>query len=376
MALYSNLNPDTERTDASYAELFAEFKVDEQEELAENTTRGQIALYINAIQHAVHRPFQLYRASLSPRVLLAPESCGPGSSRFVNEPFTTQHLYLVGQATRCYSAYDPEQDCLAFLKDFWRNSQYEAEHSVYVKLHTAKVSSILRALAAGDVEGEEVQDSLQRIDLKDDGCQLIHYRLVLNVLGEPITNATSTFSFVKAISDALKAHKEAWYLTIPLPPTLSQQNHIHEIRDDLESFVHKRLYLLQQFNQDEDTATYSRESVLQFSFLMTTEPFKQLIDQMFVAADSLYAPETFIRKHVKYELMEELLSLDQPSRLNKFKLLKDPFVREQRLLCEISERQGRLLTHDWIMEVFERALKAEGWVEGDWQEQPIAEPHY
>ncbi|KAF5349881.1 hypothetical protein D9757_013993 [Collybiopsis confluens] len=214
------------------------------------------------------------------------------------------------------------------FKDCWRNSQYEAEHLVYRKLHASKVSNIADVLAAGDVEGDEVQDSLQRTNLKNDGFQLIHYRLVLDVLGEPITNSTSTFTFIHAISHALTAHKEAcekakilrqdisvgniilwkgkgylidWERAKDINDTsprtnsrtgswqflsrrlLSQQNHIHEIRDDLESFVfvvaytairyarngldpEKRLYLLQQFNRDENTATYCRESTREYGF--------------------------------------------------------------------------------------------------------------
>ncbi|KAF5339940.1 hypothetical protein D9757_014437 [Collybiopsis confluens] len=519
LSLYSDLHPPIRKgSDASRAELFAEFKVDKQDdpfpvgdgadtELAKNT-RGQIVLYINAIQCMQQRTrvfsffilkdccrllchsraglqytdafnytklpylheflWRLSHADLARRghdtTMVSLNDTHPDAARarqklpkgkscsqvyqvvvgkktlFVNEPFTTQHLYPVGRATRCYSAYDPEQNHLVLLKDCWRNSQYEAEHAVYEKLHAAKVSSILRVLAAGDVAGEEGQDSLQRTDLKDDGYQLVHYRLVLNAMGKPITDSASTFTFVTAISDALKAHREAcenahilhrdisvgniilcqgrgylidWERAKDIndksPRTnsrtgtwqflsrrlLSQQNHIHEIRDDLESFVfvvaytairyakntlppHKRLYLLQQFNQDENNATYSRESLVKFPFLMTTKPFNQLVDQLVLAADSLYAPETFMRTQVNSEFFEKLVLLKQLNYDNDplaLELFMNPLTWEQQVLCEISERQERLLTHGWIIEVLESALKAEGWDEKDWEEQPLAEPH-
>ncbi|KAF5370261.1 hypothetical protein D9757_012013 [Collybiopsis confluens] len=532
MALYRQFSPGTKkRTNASRAELFGEFKVreiddpfpdpkgtrgesgtvdesrtvdeartvdesgtggesgtgevkdDDGEPFADpkqtggqsataRDTRGQITLYINAIQSIQHRTRVFFFFILRDRCRLfchsragtqytdlfkhteqpylheffwrlsaakAREKLPNGmtcsqlyrvkvgtKTLFINEPFTTQHLYPVGRATRCYSAYDPESDGLVLLKDCWRNSKYEAEHLIYNKLHAAHVTHIPHALAGADVQG-----FLQSTELEPNGHQLIHYRLVLDIVGMPITESTSTFAFTEAIRDALIAHREAYdnanllhrdisigniviwqgqgylidweqakdindnsartnsrtgtwqFLSVRL---LSQPNHIHEIRDDLESFVYvmvhtavrfaandltpeKRMFLLQQFNHNEDSATFGREVIVGKGgalFDLTTTSFGALLDELTTAVRTLYAKESEIEALVKFDLLQDPASLVQ---------LKDVSALEQLLRCRVPERRARLLSHDWITKVFEHALKAPGWAEGDWMVQPVADPH-
>ncbi|KAF5389337.1 hypothetical protein D9757_003507 [Collybiopsis confluens] len=85
----------------------------------------------------------------------------------------------------------------------WRNDKYKREDLVYAVLEDAGVCNIPRALAAGDVG----QGSLSYAEIGQH--LLIHYRLILDIVGEPVTNASTTLVFSNAIHDALRARRQA-----------------------------------------------------------------------------------------------------------------------------------------------------------------------
>jgi hypothetical protein len=127
-------------------------------------------------------------------------------SFYVTAPFTRSHHYPVGRGTRCFVAVDKNTQQKCLLKDAWRLDGYHREHEVYDRLHTAGVRNIPGGLAAGDVAG-------QRCGYFQDGWQVpsgstirrhSHYRIVLDVVGEPLVDFESTHSMVQYVRDALE----------------------------------------------------------------------------------------------------------------------------------------------------------------------------
>lgn len=118
---------------------------------------------------------------------------------YISSPFTTTHGYPVGRGTRCYEAYNPVNGKRVLLKDTWRYAEYPPEHEIYEKLRDSGVSNVLRVVAWGDVEGP-----LQTCG-RDGGLrELIHYRIVLDKVGQSLTEFDSTHQFITVIRDALR----------------------------------------------------------------------------------------------------------------------------------------------------------------------------
>ena len=125
---------------------------------------------------------------------------------------------LFGRSTLGYIGYDMETTNLVYLKDFWRTDLpgIQKEGDVYRELHSAQVSNIARLGLAGDVpktpgsmdtEPGEVQRT--RTQEFGDGCgrahvdPYVHYRLVLETLGRPLTTFKSTRQLCEVIRDAI-----------------------------------------------------------------------------------------------------------------------------------------------------------------------------
>ncbi|ETW82699.1 hypothetical protein HETIRDRAFT_382749 [Heterobasidion irregulare TC 32-1] len=200
----------------------------------------------------------------------------------------------VGRGTKGYEALDLETGELVYLKDTWR---YEAdrmkkEGDTYRKLAANGVSHIPRVACAGDVEGQRTRTH----DFTDeDWCcgepevrQHRHYRLVLKDLGRPLSEFNSTRELCQVLLEAIIAHMEAFKVDVlhqdisggnilitddghallidwELAKRVSEEKSprqdwrtgtwqfistailenprkVHELRDDLESFLHVLLY--------------------------------------------------------------------------------------------------------------------------------------
>jgi hypothetical protein len=129
-----------------------------------------------------------------------------GDRSFVSTPFTRTHLEPMGRSTRCFVAVDSEtyQKCL--LKDTWRVNVYHSEGEVYQKLQEHQVPNIPNVLGAGDVPD-------QRCGYPSAGWTIprnatirkhIHYRIVLDIVGRPLTKFESTHALVGYVRDALQ----------------------------------------------------------------------------------------------------------------------------------------------------------------------------
>ena len=125
---------------------------------------------------------------------------------------------LFGRSTFGYIGYDMETTNLVYLKDFWRKDLpgIQKEGDVYRELHLAQVSNIARLGLAGDVPRtpgsvDTEPGDFQRTRTQDFGDgpgrervdPYVHYRLVLETLGRPLTTFKSTRQLCEVIRDAI-----------------------------------------------------------------------------------------------------------------------------------------------------------------------------
>ncbi|KAF8502737.1 hypothetical protein F5888DRAFT_1115378 [Russula emetica] len=132
---------------------------------------------------------------------------------------------LFGRCTFGYIAYDVATSKLVYLKDFWRIDlpRIQKEGDVYRKLHDAEVPNIPTLGPAGDVplspdHANTFPLAVQRTKTQDyEWCTgrpcvepYVHYRLVLETLGQPLNTFKSTRQLCEAIRDAIVAHTAAY----------------------------------------------------------------------------------------------------------------------------------------------------------------------
>ncbi|KAF5377728.1 hypothetical protein D9757_009366 [Collybiopsis confluens] len=479
MGLYSKARRNKPPTDASEAELFGEFKVKaaddpfpdpakiaaEDEKALARDTRGQITLYINAIQATQHRTrvffffilgdqcrlfchsragtqytqlfkytrtshlheffWRLSHASPAARghdaTFIPVSSPNNRSGRrarqklnldreetlyqvtineqklYVARAFTRAHAYPIGRGTRCFAAYDPQSPHLVLLKDCWRYAKYDPEHAIYKQLHDSDVHHIPGVIVAGDVNGVFHKT-------KVNGYELIHYRLVLNIFGEPLTKAGSTYVFCKAISTALsgiilsqgqgylidweraksisksgartKDRTGTWeFLSIRLLQDSDNDDPqvVHAIRDDLESFVHVMMYCALRYAANGLTPKYRMFNLEDFEytrrgpdvrklmlilagvghFELSTQPFSDLLDRLVESLGHLYTKPQILA--------------------GRFRLRMDPAQVD----AEVRKAQSLMLTHDWMKNTLGGALEDEGWksINTDWGPNEVGNPH-
>ena len=141
---------------------------------------------------------------------------------------------LFGQCTFGYIAYDITMLTLVYLKDFWHTNlpRIQKEGDMYQRLHDAEVPNIPVLGSAGDVplssvhtststfsmQTTKTQDYLKGFGGRGEWCpsQLciepyMHYRLVLETLGQPLNTFKSTRQLCEVIWDAIVG-KECLFL--------------------------------------------------------------------------------------------------------------------------------------------------------------------
>ncbi|KAH7913648.1 hypothetical protein BJ138DRAFT_1145716 [Hygrophoropsis aurantiaca] len=210
----------------------------------------------------------------------------------------TQPSSVVGRATKAYIAVDPLNSTVVFLKDCWRVAfpDMEKEGDILRKLNQKEVRNIPQVLYAGDVGGIDLQRT-KSFDLINESWRCgdekvtphTHYRQVVDVVGKNITSITSSKQLVQVIRDAFQAHKDAvekckilhrdvstgnilitrngrgilndWDMSKPMDISGARQlgrtgtwlfmstrilqdpDKVHEIQDDMESFIHVLIYV-------------------------------------------------------------------------------------------------------------------------------------
>ncbi|KAI1791907.1 hypothetical protein LXA43DRAFT_888599 [Ganoderma leucocontextum] len=167
----------------------------------------------------------------------------PSARRFiVGRPHFSADA-LVGRCTKGYMAFDvtnPKKWIPCFLKDSWRPfapRRTRPEHLVYERLRRMNVGQtdgIATLICGGDVGGTRAQCTRVQKDLPDTNRPVprIHYRLVTEDIGLPLSEFDN-FSELSAIFvDALRAHRKAWDLAGVLHRDISVGNIMIRIHGD------------------------------------------------------------------------------------------------------------------------------------------------
>ena len=146
---------------------------------------------------------------------------------------------LIGRATFGYIAFDVERGELVYLKDFWRvdHPERQKEGDVYRELYVAEVPNIAKMGPAGDVHHVQVSSAgFQRTSTQDyvrgpgrlhawcygfpNVVPYVHYRLVLETVGMPLSYFKSTRQLCEVIRDAVIGKEN-------IPCTVPSTNHVY-----------------------------------------------------------------------------------------------------------------------------------------------------
>ena len=116
-----------------------------------------------------------------------------------------------GRATRGFVAYDLQRQRKVFVKDTWRVDlpDIEKEGETYELLARAQVRNIAPCSAAGDIGGHATSTHLFANKLwackgKQDLVPHRHYRLVLDVIGDNLTEFPSSREMLRYIVHTLE----------------------------------------------------------------------------------------------------------------------------------------------------------------------------
>ena len=137
-----------------------------------------------------------------------------GSSRHFITSTPRATLYAPpGRATRGFPAYDSSQGTVVYLKDSWRIDlpDIHAEGQTYATLEAATVRNIPRCLVSGDISTDEYHATkTNSYATRTWACHSYahflphrHYRLVLDIVGHPLTSFSSSYEMVAVVRDAL-----------------------------------------------------------------------------------------------------------------------------------------------------------------------------
>jgi hypothetical protein len=138
---------------------------------------------------------------------------GSTSNFFITQAPKATAYTPPGRATRVFTVYDITNNKKVLLKDSWRINlpDIHAEGLTYKKLMDAKVRNIPRCVASGDIKTDKYHSTKTNKYYTAEWARNIsvhliphrHYRLVLDVIGRPLTKFTSSYEMVTAVRDAL-----------------------------------------------------------------------------------------------------------------------------------------------------------------------------
>ncbi|TFY60527.1 hypothetical protein EVJ58_g5096, partial [Rhodofomes roseus] len=164
----------------------------------------------------------------------ASEASGRRMREFLVGKPTFMNTSVYGRATRCHIAYDVAEDRLVFCKECWRmdTPTSHPEGEVYLRLHSQNVNYIATPVAAGDVCDEygNVHCTRSQEFIEGSDPMLIHYRLILEEIAQPLKEYESSYQLVVVmycclqgehsivigsvsampLTPALLAHEQAW----------------------------------------------------------------------------------------------------------------------------------------------------------------------
>ncbi|KAF8836848.1 hypothetical protein BDN67DRAFT_860199, partial [Paxillus ammoniavirescens] len=119
------------------------------------------------------------------------------------------------------------------LKDCWRfissSHPVQPEHEIYEMLHSEGTPNIPQ-VCGGDVGGPGSETNTHELDGEPWLCvrlkitPFVHYRLLLDVVGRPLTSFKCTKELVRGVLDAMKAHWFAYNIVKVLHRDISAGN--------------------------------------------------------------------------------------------------------------------------------------------------------
>ena len=136
---------------------------------------------------------------------------GPGPDREYIVPAPTAKPYTPpGQATHGFVGYDLQRHMKVFIKDTWRVDlpDIEKEGNTYVVMAAAQVKNVAPCSAAGDIGDHTTLTHLFKDELWACKTKRVlvphhHYRLVLDLIGKPLTTFSSSLQMLRCVLDAL-----------------------------------------------------------------------------------------------------------------------------------------------------------------------------
>jgi hypothetical protein len=148
-----------------------------------------------------------------PLVKLAIPVANQSSQYFITHAPRATLYTPPGRATRGFRAYDILRGKCVFLKDSWRINLQDmpAEGSIYAILEDKQARYIPHCLISGDISTNTYHTTKTNIysdkswvhHLRPRFLPHRHYRLVLDVIGDPLMTFTSSYELVTVIRDAL-----------------------------------------------------------------------------------------------------------------------------------------------------------------------------
>ncbi|KAJ7903694.1 hypothetical protein B0H14DRAFT_3421873 [Mycena olivaceomarginata] len=300
---------------------------------------------------------------------------------FVSDAFTRNHLCPVGRGTRCFVAVrsDTLQKCL--LKDTWRLAGYHAEHEVYEKLHQHGVPNIPGGWS---------------VPANATIREHIHYRIVFDVIGEPLSSFESTYNLVSCMRDAFQAHHIAY--------TAAKVEHrdvsIGNILAVKMAGIYRGLLIdweLARVEKDQTAKAYERTGTRQFmaarlfddplptrnvgddieSFVLLLfwiavryAPNKMSDEKRSSFLEQFENPQSKRNLIISYRQSAQGLQLETPGLLAFLAKIGRGYVDRYEVPISLNDRQEAeelavkqlaLEKHDWPLNIFETALNNEVW---------------
>ncbi|CAA7266257.1 unnamed protein product [Cyclocybe aegerita] len=340
------------------------------------------------------------------KVLVVDDYTKKNQRYIVSEPFTKHHIYPLGRGTRCFKAYDCQTGKVVLLKDTWRVDGYDKEGDTYRLLHKHKVPHIAGLLAAGDVPGRNSEcGATHDVFPKPRKHRVhIHYRLVLDTVGDPLTRFDSTWGMVQAVYCAVQAHAAAvtaagilhrdisvgnivlvpdggilidWELSkrldekqartyektgtiqfISVRQLKSPGQLPHNIGDDLESFVHVLVWTAARYAPG--TMSIAERTAFVKSFDSPDGEHKSML--MRLGEEGIYGMK--LDQNGVNEVLIPLFGAFGTRYKEGTKRQASDRVRKE---------LEKLESHDWMLDILKKGLEDEEWQSADdaWVSHPI-----
>ncbi|KAI9437383.1 hypothetical protein F5148DRAFT_1294246 [Russula earlei] len=340
-----------------------------------------------------------------------------------------------GQAEALYHMETNMGDEKPFLVDYWRTNfpGIEKEGDIYCDLLEAKVRFIPELGPAGDVlstpehsldvQCTRTQDYVKDGERKRIWCpstprvkRYVHYRLVLNTLGQPLSTFGSTRELCQVIRDAMIAHTDAynkakilhwdvstgniliapdrsgllidWDMSKRVDVTQQRQHsrtgtwqfistglllhphaRSHQISDDIESFYWVLIYIVMKCrhsaiegqSQDMQRVFDGYRDVDEDGVIRGSDGKLSFLHKLMLHPDTFgFVPEPC------RQIIEELRTLLKTfyDDINPKSIMPEPQA-ERNVRTEVKDAHEKLCSSEWVLNLITRNLESKNWSDDD-----------